>query len=162
MISGSAIAAFLLLVLPAAAAAQPVTVRAGAHLTLATTEDLSSKTTAKGDIVALRLAQDFSIDGRVVIPAGTPAVGQVSNARASGGLGVSGMMAIRPLYVRVRDVTIRLRGISLERASVDSGVVIGVALVGVASGKSATIPAGTILGAEVEKDVSLESVASPK
>jgi hypothetical protein len=162
VIRASAIAASLLFVVSAAAGAQPVTVRAGAHLTLVTSEDLSSKTTAKGDIVALRLAQDFSIDGRVVIPAGTPAVGQVSDARASGGLGVSGKLAIKPLYVRVRDVTIRLKGTSSERASVDSGVVVGVALVGVASGHSATIPAGTILAAEVEKDVSLEPIAPPK
>ena len=162
MIRASGIAAFLLLVVPAAVVAQPVPVRAGAHLTLVTSEDLSSKTTAKGDMVALRLAQDFSIDGRVVIPAGTSAVGQVSDARASGGLGVSGKLVIKPLYVRVRDVTIRLKGISSERASVDSGVVVGVALVGVASGHSVTIPAGAMLAAEVEKDVSLEPIAPPK
>lgn len=111
MMRFAVLAASCLLVAPAAAEAQPVTIHAGAHLTLATTEDLSSKTMAKGDMVALRVAEEFRIEGRLVIPAGTPAVGQVSDVRASGGLGVSGKLVIRPLYVRVGDATIRLRGI---------------------------------------------------
>jgi hypothetical protein len=156
-----AMLALWLLAVPANVAAQPVTLHAGARITLATTETLSSKTTAKGDMVSLRTSDNLTVDGRVVIPAGTLAVGQVSDARDTGGLGVSGKLVIRPLYLRVGDKTVRLKGGATEKAEVDSGVVIGVALVGVASGHRATIPAGTILAGEVEKDVTIEPIAQP-
>jgi hypothetical protein len=146
----------LLMIVPTVALSQSATLHAGDRILLATTEPLSSKTSAKGDMVSLRTAEDLSVDGRPVIPAGTPAVGQVVDARSVGGLGVSGKLVIRPLYLRVKDKTVRLRGAASDKATLGTGGVIGVALFAVVSGRNATIPAGTVLAAEVEKDVVVE------
>lgn len=145
-----------LLVAPVAADAREVTLRFGTAVPLATSAPLSSKTQVKGDMVALVTTEDVVADDVVVIPKGTAATGQVIDARAKGGLGVSGRLVVRPLYLQVGDRTIRLSGGAQDSANVSAGQVAGMALLSpVFSGRSANIPAGTPMPAMVEKTIVL-------
>ena len=130
----------------------PVSLSADTEVRLETVVALSSKTSVKGDLVALRTTQDLVVDGKVIVPKGAAATGQVSDARAKGALGMSGRLIIQPLYMTVGSTTVRLLGNASNRGSVTAGAVVGmVVLTPGFTGRSATIPAGTSLVAYVAR-----------
>jgi len=134
------------------AEAATVVVPMGTDVRLATAQPLSSKTNVKGDLVHLTVAENVRIDDHVVIPAGTPAVGQISDARAKGAMGMNGRLVIRPLYLQVNGRTVRLTGSEREKGSVAAGAVVGMAVLGPAfTGRSANVPVGTPILAMIEK-----------
>ncbi len=141
----------------AAAQAPGVTVPIGTPVALATTVELSSKSNVKGDMVPLRVEEDVVVAGRVVLPRGSDAMGQIADARAKGAMGMSGQLLVRPLYARIGDRIVRLSGRAADRASVTAGAIIGTVALGmpVFTGRSASIPAGTRLPAVVERTVIL-------
>lgn len=134
-----------------------IVVPLGTELKLETVTALSSKSAVKGDMVALRVAEDVAIAGKVVILRGTEAIGQVFDARAKGAMGMSGRIFIRPLYAKVGSKIVRLSGQAVDKASVAAGAVLGTIAIGAPffTGRSAEIPAGTRINAVVEKTVSL-------
>jgi len=142
----------------APACATPVTLVLGTEVKLATTEPLSSKSNVKGDLVPLRVTEDVLVDGKIVIPAGTAAVGQIVDARAKGAMGMNGRLVLRPLYLQINGRTVRLTGVEQEKGSVSAGAVIGMVTLGTAAftGRSASIPIGTPVTAAVEKDAMVD------
>lgn len=129
----------------------------GTDVRLATAQPLSSKTNVKGDLVSLTVTEDVRIGDLVAIPAGTAAVGQISDARAKGAMGMNGRLVIRPLYLQVNGRTVRLTGAEREQGSVEAGAVVGMAVLGpVFTGRSVNIPAGTLVWAMTEKTAVLE------
>ncbi len=135
-----------------ASAAQTVTLYANIEVPLETTAPLSSKTSVKGDLVVMRTSADVLIDGRVIIPKGTPAAAQVSDSRAKGALGMSGKLLVQPLYLTIGSTIVRLEGNTANKGTVSAGAVIGMAVLSPGfSGRSATIPAGTRLTAFVAR-----------
>ena len=149
--------ALLAAVAAPALAGQPVTLPIGTAVPLVTTTALSSKVNVKGDMVPLRTARDVVIDGRIVIPADTEAMGQIADARAKGAMGMSGKLTLRPLYLEVGGRIVRLTGAAAEKGEVDPGAVVGMVLLTPGfTGRSATIPAGTPVAAIVEKAVAVE------
>jgi hypothetical protein len=139
------------------AEAATVVVPMGTDVRLATAQPLSSKTNVKGDLVPLTVTDDVRIGDQVVIPAGTAAVGQISDARAKGAMGMNGRLVIRPLYLQVKGRTIRLAGAEREKGSVAAGAVVGMAVLGPAfTGRSANIPAGTPVLAITERTALLD------
>lgn len=150
------LAAALLGATTSVAEAQPITLQAGDPLVLETVSPLSSKTSVKGDLIDLRVIRDVIADGRIAIPAGTAAKGQIADARAKGGLGMSGRLFVRPLYLETGGQIVRLRGRTAEKGSISAGGVVGLVMLTPAfSGRSATIPAGTEIPGEVEKPVTI-------
>lgn len=141
----------MMILLAAAAASCPaqVTLAEGLEIPLVIVSPLSSKTSVKGDMVALQTSEDVRVDGVIVIAKGTAASGQVSDARAKGGMGMTGRISVSPLYLRVGDDVVRLIGATSAHANVDAATVAGVWLLPSASGRSATIAAGTQLPARV-------------
>lgn len=140
-------------------AGAPVTVPAGTPIQLETRLPLSSKTHVKGDKVLLRVSADLVVGGRLVIPAGTEAVGDVSDAQERGGFGTSGRLVVRPLYLVVGGRHVRLAGHTAERARPGAGTAIGVVvLTPLISGRSAQIAAGTPIDATTLRDVVLPAV----
>jgi hypothetical protein len=139
------------------AAAATIVVPMGTEVRLATAQPLSSKTSIKGDFVPLTVTDDVRIGDQLVIPAGTAAVGQISDARAKGAMGMNGRLVIRPLYLQVHGRTVRLAGSEREKGSVEAGAVIGMAVLGpLFTGRSATIPAGTPMLAMTERTAVLD------
>ena len=134
-----------------------IVVPMGTDVRLATAQPLSSKTSVKGDLVPLTVTEDVRIGDHVVISAGTAAVGQISDARAKGAMGMTGRLVIRPMYLQVHGRTVRLTGSEREKGSVEAGAVAGMALLGPAfTGRSASIPIGTPILAMTERTVVLE------
>ncbi len=116
---------------------------------------------------ALRVGQRFEVEtteaitlnGRTVIPIGTPGVGEVTTVSNKGMWGKSGHFDIRLLYLRVGDRKIKLTG-----TGNDKGVAGGAAAVAVSAivflpagffmtGTSALLPAGTIIKGFLGEDV---------
>ena len=89
----------LAMILPALAKAEG-TIPAGAKITVVTDQSVSSKTAKIGETVTGSVAHDVIVDGKVVIPKGSPAKLTVSSVQASGRLSTPAK-----LYLRLRTVT---------------------------------------------------------
>ena len=126
----------------------------GAKLTLSSALSGTLLTTTEATHVSLG-----SLD--VVIPAGSPARGEITDVRNKGMWGKSGHFGARVLYATVNGRQIRLSG-----AFDDKGVAGGIGAVAVSAiiflpagffmtGTSAMLPAGTIVKSFVDEDVPL-------
>lgn len=124
----------------------------------------SSALTTKGKLlkvgqrVPLEVAESVRLNGQVVIPAGSPGMGEITTVRNKGMWGKSGGISVRVLYVRVGDRQIRLSGTVDDKGKTGTaGVVAAVALVPLAgfftTGTSAEIPLGAPVSAFLDEDV---------
>lgn len=134
----------------------PILLKAATPVRVITSAPLSSKTSAKGDRVALEIAEDVVVDGRTLISKGTAVIGEISDARVKSVLGQSGKLSVRPLYLRLGSQTVRLSGETGVKAKTAGGAIVGLALVSAMfTGRSAVIPAGTEIPASIERDVAI-------
>jgi hypothetical protein len=152
---------------PIAASGQAV-LRVGTEVTLRLSEELTTKGKAlrTGHRFHLQVSEPVTVNGVTVIPAGSQAVGEVTDVRNKGMWGKSGKLNARILYVIANGRQIRLTG-----AFDDKGTAGGVGAVAVSAlvfwpagffmtGTSAKVPAGTIIKAFVDEDVPLNIVAT--
>lgn len=135
-------------------------VRAGAEVALITREELTTKKKLLrvGQRVQLEVASSISANGMVVVPIGTPAVGEVTEVRNKGMWGKSGYIAVRIISMRLGDRTIRLSGTFDDKGVTGTGgVVAAVALIPIAgfftTGTSAMIPTGSAVKGFLEEDI---------
>jgi hypothetical protein len=157
---------------PAAPIAAPATtmavLRVGTEIPLRLVEELTTKgkKLRVGDRFHLETSEPVMVQGVNVIPVGSPAVGEVTDARNKGMWGKSGHLAARILYVTVNGRQIRLSG-SFDDKGVAGGV--GAALVSglvflpagfFMTGTSARVPIGSIVKGFVDEDVPLAIVAA--
>ena len=147
--------------------AAPVTtnaiLRVGTKVPLRLSEELTTKgkKLRVGQRFHLEVSEPIMVQGVVVIPVGSPAVGEITDVRNKGMWGKSGHFGARILYVTVNGRQIRLSG-----AFDDKGVAGGVGAVAVSAivflpagffmtGTSAKVPAGTVVKSFVDEDVPL-------
>ena len=131
------------------------TIMSGTRLPLRTLKEISSKKARKGDLIALELARDYSVDGVVLIPAGTPAVAELSQAEEKGWMGRAGRVELRLLYLDLPGGPVRLSGRLGDdgRSNEDVATVVSAFTgFGFITGKSAVIPAGSELIALLDRD----------
>jgi hypothetical protein len=130
----------------------------GMRVELQTRDDISSKTARKGDRVELVVARPVAINGVTLIPAGAPAVGEITKASDNGLLGRSGKLDIevREVSANGRHVPVRgaqdAKGKSGTLGAVGAGVVF-LPLAVVVKGREAKIPAGTKVDVYVDQTV---------
>lgn len=160
-------------VLPAAApplvtgAPEAAILRSGTPIALKMSEELTTKEKAArvGQRFNLEVAEPIELGGVVVIPAGTPAVGEITDVRNKGMWGKSGRINARVLSLRVNGRQIRLSG-SVDDKGVTGtgGVVAAIAFVPVAgfftTGTSARIPMGAPVKAFLDEDVPVAMAAA--
>jgi hypothetical protein len=132
----------------------------GTDVYLVFDQDLSSKTAADGDLVALVLSEDIKIGGVVVAKAGAKAVGEVSNSEKSEMLGKGGELNIRLDYLKVGSEKVHLRGTKGTGGKDSTGGTIGLMMLcficGVLHhGKEGKVAKGAALHAYVAEDISL-------
>ena len=154
---------------PQAAILAPSTgsvLRAGAEVPLLLEEGLDSnnKTIREGQQFRMSVASPVMLGNVVVIPAGSPAVGEITEIRHKGMWGKSGHISARILNVRVGDRLIRLTGNFDEHGTTGTaGVVAAVAFVPIAgffmTGTSAKIPQGSGVKAFLDEDLKLGAPA---
>ena len=138
------------------------TLRAGTEVQLKVAEDLTTqhKELRNGQRIRLEVAEDVTLNGRIVIPAGSPAMGELTDIRNKGMWGKSGHINGRVLYTRVGDRQVRLSGTFNEHGSTGTAGVVGaVLLIPVAgffmTGTSARMPIGTPVKAFLDEDLKL-------
>lgn len=154
----------------ATAPVQPVPMAAGAAMLRTGTEvplRLSEELTTKGKKLRvgqrfhLEVAEPVMVQGVTVIPAGSPAIGEITDVTNKGMWGKSGHLGARLLYA-----TVNGRQIHLSGAFDDKGVAGGVGAVAASAivfppagffmtGTSAHVPMGTIIKGFVDEDVPL-------
>ncbi|MGO1003726.1 hypothetical protein [Lysobacter sp. CA196] len=139
---------------------------AGTDVLLETLQPLSSAMLKRGDKFGLRLAQALSVDGALVLPAGTTGVGEVIHAERSRSGGKPGELLLAARYLEADGRQIPLRSFRIGAAGVDkSGQVIGLSIaVGVFAmfmrGGEIQIPPYTQAQARTAQDVDLSSSAA--
>lgn len=149
--------------MPVAAQAEsvrpPIIIPADTSITVSTTSDLTSKKARKGDQLALQVAEDVLMNGAVVIRKGTAAVGRIGLARDTGAFGQSGKLEIEPLFIQLSNGVVRLRGGASEKGSIEAPAAVGLLILTPGfTGRSAKIPAGTIIPARVLRSVTLPAL----
>ena len=141
--------------------------RVGTEAPLKLSEMLTTKGKALrvGQRFHMEVAADISVQGVIVVPVGSPAIGEITEVRNKGMWGKSGHFGARILYMTVNGRQIRLSG-----AFDDKGVAGGVGAAAVSAivflpagffmtGTSAQIPIGAPVKGFVDEDVML-SIAS--
>ena len=141
------------------APAGPV-LRAGTEVPLRTLEELTTKGKhlREGYRFELETTEPVMLQGHVVIPVGTHAIGEVTSVRNKGMLGRSGQIETRLLYLRAGDRQIRLSGVSNDKGVAGTAGVVGTALVVwpvafFVTGTSARIPSGAPVKGFIDEDV---------
>lgn len=177
LILAAAAAPFVLCTGPAAAQSMPVAVvqpaavgamlRTGTAVAMKTREALTTKgkKLKAGTRVQLEVAENVMLNGAVVIPVGTPAMGEVTDVRNKGMWGKSGRINARVLYATVNGRQIRMTGAFDDKGTTGTAGVVGSALlIPVAgffvTGTSANIPVGAPVSAFLDEDVPVAMAAS--
>lgn len=139
---------------------QQAVLRTGTEVPLVMTEDLTTKgkKLRVGQRIHLKVSEDVKLDGHIVIPAGTPAVGELTDVRNKGMWGKSGHIGAQLLYLEVNGRQIRLSGQFDDKGVTGTaGVVAAIAFVPVAgfftTGTSAHIPVGGAVKGFIDEDV---------
>lgn len=145
--------------------AQENVLRAGTEIPLLMREELTTKEKKlrTGQRFQMEVASSITKNGIVVIPAGTPAVGEVTEVRNKGMWGKSGYIGARVLSLRLGDRQIRLNGTFDDKGVTGTaGVVASIALVPLAgfftTGTSAKIPMGSGVKAFLDEDIAFRPV----
>ena len=151
----------------AAPATTNAVLRTGTEVALRLSEELTTqgKKLRVGNRFRLEMSEPVIVQGLTVIPAGSPAVGEITDVRNKGMWGKSGRLVARLLYVTVNGRQIRLTG-----AFDDKGVAGGVGAVAVSAvvflpagffmtGTSAKVPMGTVVKGFIDEDVPLTIAA---
>jgi hypothetical protein len=146
----------------------PSMLRAGTKVPLRMAEELTTqgKKLRVGQRFQMEVAESVVLGGHTVIPAGSPATGEVTDVRNKGMWGKSGRINARALYVRVDGRQIRLTG-QLDDKGVTgtAGVVAAIAFIPVAgfftTGTSAKIPLGAPVGAFLDEDLTIAFAQAP-
>lgn len=155
---------------PVLAAGQPdgSVLRTGTPIALKMSEMITTKgkKLRVGYRVHLEVAEDVKVNGVVVIPAGSPAIAEVTDVRNKGMWGKSGRINAQVLYVTVNGRQIRLSGQFDDKGVTGTAGVVAAALfipvVGFfTTGTSAEIPIGAGVKAFVDEDVPLNLAAAP-
>lgn len=136
--------------------------RTGTPVVLSLSEELSTKgkKLRAGQRVRFQVSEPVMAGGMIVIPAGSPAVGELTDIRNKGMWGKSGKINGRLISVSVNGRSIRLSGSFDDKGVTGTAGVIGaVAFVPVAgffmTGTSAKLPIGTVINGFIDEDVPL-------
>lgn len=147
--------------------AAPVTtgavLRTGTEVPLKLSEMLTTKgkVLKAGQRVHLEVAEPVLVNGVVVIPAGSPAMGEITEVRNKGMWGKSGHFAGRVLYTTVNGRQLRLTGVFDDKGTAGGvgAVAASAVLIPVAgffmTGTSAKLEMGTPVKGFMDEDVQL-------
>ncbi|HET8638507.1 MAG TPA: hypothetical protein VFL96_16790 [Acidobacteriaceae bacterium] len=141
---------------------------AGTEVPLRMEEGLDSndKSLREGQQFRMTVANDVRLGNVVVIPAGSPATGEITDIRRKGMWGKSGRINARVLNVRVGERLIRLTGNFNDKGVTGTAGVVGaIVFVPIAgfflTGTSAKIPAGGGVKAFLDEDLQIAMPAPP-
>lgn len=159
---------------------EPVTLPAGTVARLQLMETLKPSVTKKGDKVLLRLSHNISVDGKLVVPAGAPAVAVVTSVRKPRSFGrpskiTLSVRELRTLGSQTLPLTTGDASKKAEKFEASYAAAAGTSLVGAIAlgpvglaggffvrGKARDVPAGSILYAETASAQNVEAYPVPE
>lgn len=143
----------------------PSCIKTGTSIPLILSGRLTTDRNVKGDIFHLTVAEDIFANGKIAIPIGTPAIGELTLAEKKGAFGKAGNLEARLLYVTLGNRTVRISGslVMHGQSGVAGAAVVSVAAAAIGAGplsfmitgKTAAIEAGTPVIAVLDRDVAL-------
>lgn len=145
-------------------------IHVGTPISLKLAEEITTKEKRAhvGQRINLQVSEALELAGHVVIPVGTPAVGEITEVRNKGMWGKSGHITAQVLYLRLGTRQIRISGAFDEKGSTGTvGVVAAIAFVPIAgflvTGTSADLPIGMPVKAFIDEDlpVAFAATAAP-
>ncbi len=141
-----------------------VTLVAGTSIALETLSTINTNQASAGQIVDFKVRQDISVDGKVVIKAGTIAKGQILRANKPKEIGKEGFLEIQIKSVTAVDGqeilltggNVNSSGDSKQTLSIVLGVVVCILFL-LMKGKDAEVPAGytTVANTAVNTDIAI-------
>lgn len=141
---------------------------AGSEVELELAEPISSERHKNGDRFRLRLAAPLVLDGMVVLPAGTPGIGEVIHAQASRGGGKPGELMLAARFLELPDGPLPLRAMKLAARGQDrAGSALATSFVAgpfamFMHGREIEVPAGTHALAKLAQDLDpARAIAAP-
>lgn len=141
--------------------------RAGTEIPLITREELTTKKKKLrvGQRFQMEVSANIASNGVTVIPAGTPAVGEITEVRNKGMWGKSGYINARVISLRLGDRIVRLSGTFDDKGVTGTaGVVASVALLlplgFFTTGTSAEIASGSGVKSFLDEDLVFRTVAA--
>lgn len=144
----------------AASPAPPIVLKRDTPVELMAISEVSTADAKPGTLFKLRVNRAISVDGRLVVPVGATAFGEVLTARDSGGLGKSGQMTAKLLHIKMGDAIIPLEGEATAKGQGAGSAGAAILLSGVVGlfhrGNNAKIKAGELLSGFVSEDVALD------
>lgn len=129
------------------------------YFTLDTT--ISSRTSLSGEQFQLKVAEDVVINGKVVIPRGTPATGEVIHAQKSSVFGKAGELLLVIRYIDFHGIKIKMRsfqphqGKDATKAALGSSFFIGPFAAFIRGGEI-EVPADTMVQALVAAETRID------
>ena len=139
--------------------------RSGTEIPLTVREELTTekKKLRVGQRFQMEVATPIDLNGTIVIPAGTPAIGEITDVRNKGMWGKSGYISARAVSLRLGDRSIRLTGTFDDKGVTGTAGVVGaVVFVPIAgffmTGTSAKIPMGSGVKAFLDEDLTFKTV----
>ena len=156
----------MLFMLPVAGVADTLTIPFGTIVFGEIGERVTSrkKETSEGDLVRTHVWRDVTVEGRVVIPAGTPMMVRVSKVKKAKVAGIKGHLELEALSITLADGTLvplhggyDRSGRGRKALSITLAVVVFAPLIFI-KGKQAILESGTVFDAEVRAptDVAVE------
>jgi len=135
----------------------------GTEVHLRLLEPVASHTHKRGDRFKLEVAQPIAVDDFILVPAGSPAIGEVVHAAKPGMSGKAGELILATRFVSVGEHEIKLRSFTAGNGenrlglATGLGVTLGLPALFVV-GKNLVLPVGTDVYAKVAADTLLPSV----
>lgn len=146
---------------PAPAPAPKLVLPKGTMVRLMVTKEVNSRDNHPGDRFVLRVDEDVKVGGVTIIPIGAKGWGEVVDSAKTGGVGKSGKINARLLYVEANGQRIDLDGTRQSSGGGGTGnVVAGVVAFGpfglFMKGSNASLKAGEILNGYTLSDTALD------
>ena len=145
------------------AAAPRVVAPAGIELVFEMGASLSSKTSQRGDRFPLRLAEPLRIDGQLLVPAGTPAMGEVVHADRARASGQAGELILAARYLEWDGRQLPLKafraGVGKDRTSTSAGVILALGVAGyLVRGGELELTQGSLIAAKLRDPADLPAL----
>jgi hypothetical protein len=143
--------------------------RMGQEISLRTLIELTTlkKGLSVGQRVPLEVAEPIMLNGQTVIPAGTPAMGEITQVRNKGMWGKSGAFSGRVLFLRVGDRQIRMSGTFDDKGHAGGGAAVATSAIVFLpagffmTGTSASMKIGAPVKGFLDEDVPVQLAAVP-
>ena len=146
-----------------ASASPSLTLPADTEIHLRLLETVASNTHKRGDRFKLDVAEMVTVGDSLIIPAGSPAEGEVVHAAKPGMAGRAGELILAVRFLRAGDQRVKLRsftaGTGENRLNLATGLSMSLGIPGLfVVGKNIVVPAGTDVFAKVAAATPLTSV----